>query len=95
MVMEYEIYTTTNGNTRVNIGEGSYAIGGDGGVELEGRQYQQVLRGDYGEVVQAFALAAQECGITPRFAWRGVINSMGDHGNVLPPYNPRARDYAR
>lgn len=101
--MDYEIYKTAQNRMRVNIGSVSYALlhhdgattSADCGGEIDGRQVGFVLSGGYGEVVQAWARAAQEVGAPLRFAWRGVINSLGDHASVSPPWKPQARDVGR
>lgn len=105
--MEWELYQTTGGSLRINIGSASYAFldhNGDPardrtgelpGVELAPRQLAFARQGDYGPVAQAWAAAHDERGIVPRFAYRGIMNELGDHAEVSPAFNPRARDYGR
>lgn len=106
-VVDYEIYRTPNGATRVNIAGRSYALTGkDGGWvrlstgDLPGdtlapRQLAQVANGAYGPVARAWLQACQAAGLEPRFAWRGITNSLGDHNSVTPAFNPREENFAR
>lgn len=105
--VDYEVYRTRDGSLRLNIGDASYAfldrngapardISGDlPGVELAGRQLAFARQGDYGPVAQAWAAAHDARGIVPRFAYRGIVNALGDHAEVSPAFNPRPRDYGR
>lgn len=105
--VEYEVYEARDGSVWVNIGEASYAFldrngdparARDGelpGVELDRRQLAAVRLGDYGPVAQAWAAAHDARGIVPRFAYRGIVNALGDHAEVSPAFNPRPRDYGR
>lgn len=95
--MDVEIYIDRAGDPRVNIGEASYRLSLAGGSPLGGRQAAGVFAGEYGETVRLFAEAWRTAlpGIPPRFAWSGVVNSLGDHTDVGPNVVARERDYAR
>ena len=98
--IEIEVYEARDGSLRINIGGASYALldrygvqacdraGELPGEELEPRQLAQVRRGDYGPVAQAWAAAHDEREIVPRFAYRGIMNALGDHAEVSPAFNP-------
>ncbi len=58
------------------------------GQIITGRQLAQIANGEYGELVKAIYEAQEEIGVAHRFAWTGIINSMGDFAKVLPPCKP-------
>ena len=106
--MSYELYTTTTGQLRANIGAHSYPVlNADGsrpttirgvipGEEVTPRTRAQIERGDYGEDVQAWEALHAAMNLTPRFATQGVINSLGDHNSVGLPWEAQLpRDYQR
>lgn len=58
------------------------------GAEVPGRQLAQIARGDYGELVQEIYEAQEVENLPHRFAYQGIINSLGDFAQVLPPTAP-------
>jgi hypothetical protein len=58
------------------------------GAVLPERQQTQVARGEYGPLVKGIFEAQTACGAEHRFAWRGIINALGDFEEVLPPTKP-------
>lgn len=58
------------------------------GAEVPGHQLAQIARGDYGELAQEVYGAQEVENFPHRFAYQGIINSLGDFAQVLPPTNP-------
>jgi len=64
----------------------NHPTNGDG--QIPGRQLAQIAQGDYGDLVREIYEAQEQVAAPHRFAWRGIINSLGDFSEVLPPTNP-------
>lgn len=94
-MIEYEIYETKSGNKRVNIGGSSYLLAPYEHGSSDPRQCAAILNGEYGSEVQAYAQACDEAGVKLTYVWNGVINSMGDHARVMPPWKGKPCDYGR
>jgi hypothetical protein len=58
------------------------------GEVLPPRQLAQIAHGDYGQLVKEIYEAQKSEGLPHRFAWRGIVNSLGDFNEVLPPTRP-------
>jgi len=58
------------------------------GSRLEGRQLGNVLNGRH-PLMEAFIKACDHFGIAKFYSWHGVINSLGDHASMSPPWNGR------
>ena len=92
---KYEIYETKKGNKRVNIGDSSYLLAPYERGSSDPRQCAAVRNGEYGTLVQAYANACDEVGIKLTYAWDGIINGMGDHARVMPPWKGKPYNYGR
>ena len=64
------------------------------GAELDARQRGHAADGQYGADVRAWHQACGIVGVAARFAWTGIVNSLGDHGSVSPPVKPFPLDEA-
>ena len=96
--MEYEIYVNDVGNRRVNIGDFSFALEvrrGDTTQWNVASPWEGPIEKAGSPVLRAWLLAAQEVGVPLRYAWTGVINSLGHTGGHRPPWNPKPRDWRR
>jgi len=62
-----------------------YRLGLPHGEIVEGRQLAQIGRGEYGELPKRIYEAQAANGLPHRFAWRSVINAIGDFSEVMPP----------
>jgi hypothetical protein len=93
--MDYEIYNTATGR-RVNIGDESYPLevfSGEPNSFTVAAPYNGARNAN--PVLDAWLQAAAEVGVPLRYAWHGVMNSLGHHGSETPPWTPKERDYRR
>ena len=95
---DYEIYMAVDGRRRVNIGNASYPLEVPSGSP---NQYNVAApwRGDIAmardETLRLWLTAAAEVGVPLRYAWRGIINSLGQPAEEMPPWKPKNRDWFR
>jgi len=66
--------------------EGSPAF--SSGSRLEGRQLGNALNGHH-PLMEAFVKACDALNIDKFYSWHGVMNSLGDHASMSPPWNGR------
>lgn len=78
-----------DGRIYLVIGDKKYLINHPRfGEIITGRQLGQIEHGEYGGLPKAIYEAQKEVGVPHRFAWTGIINSMGDYAKVFPPCKP-------
>ncbi len=66
--------------------EGSPAFASES--RLEGRQLGNVLNGRH-PLMEEFIKACDALNIDKFYSWHGVMNSLGDHASMSPPWNGR------
>jgi len=95
---QYEIYVAVDGRRRVNIGDASYALEVPSGSPNQ-HNVAAPWRGDIAmardETLRLWLTAAVEVGVPLRYAWRGIINSLGQPAEEMPPWKPKHRDWFR
>ncbi len=95
MSQEYEIYESEVGS-RVNIGEESFALRENPDCSTPNeRTMSNIKDGSYGSMIQTYAAACQEAKVKLTHAWKGVVNELGDFGEVFPPWKAREKDFRR
>ena len=99
--MEYEIYTTTKGTRWVNIGNYAYALEhpvqdtcGDAHKDSYGKD-NYYADPERWPVLAAWLKAAEEVGVPARYAWTGIMNSLGHKGDKRPPWKPEKKNSYR
>lgn len=95
--LDFEIYRTQTGR-RVNIGDKSYALEVFTG-EVNSFTVAAPFEGDVERAgdpsLEAWLKAAKEVRVPFRYAWHGIMNSLGHHGSVSAPWKARELNYAR
>lgn len=66
--------------------EGSPAF--DAKCLLQGRQMQNALNGRHPEM-EEYIRACEHFGLPMYYSYSGIINSLGDHASMAPPWKPR------
>lgn len=88
-----KFFRTSKGSWAVQIGQFVYRLTG-GGVEFmgaamgRGRQYGFAEGGQYGKTMQTYVRACERLGISVRYGYRGILNELGDMGDVFPAVKP-------
>ncbi|SRR6266567_1185877 len=58
------------------------------GSRLEGRQLGNALNGQH-PLMATFVRACDHFGIDKYYSWQGIMNVLGDHAHIGPPWNGR------
>ena len=95
--LPYEIYNTARGR-RVNIDGQSYPLEIFSGKVTSfdvGDSYDGTPEGCPEPLLRAWLFAAREVGVPFRYAWHGVMNSMGHTGDHKIPWKANVVDFGR
>lgn len=95
--LPYEIYNTARGR-RVNIEGQSYPLEIFSGNVTSfdvGDKYDGSPEDCREPLLRAWLFAAREVGVPCRYAWHGVMNSMGHTGDHKIPWKGKVVDFQR